>query len=606
MKPIGIQRFLSYLLAILFSAYTYAAPVYLQLGVFKSNKNAEKFQQQLKLASTRPSTIKRYVKNNIIYYALIIEGFKSYDEAKKLSKALKDRGINVMVKKLSKQQKLYEFFSLPAIEQAEVSTARQEYNQAVDNPERIMYKSFHLPTSPDTNTHKVFKMTMHEAILLSLRYSPDIQNTELDRITARYTLREQQNAFELQYALSASSNFTWQRTIENGRLPSQNSWQINPSISKKNRWGGETTVSMDTTISNQDASPQLTFSYKQPLLNGAGPTVVERDLNNKLDSEIMNKLKLKQAYIDKVTAVISAYRNLIVKKNSLETSKQSLKDAKYTYWVNKKKIQAGELERTGNIQQEYQVANLTVGLEEQRNSFIQAKRAILQLIGLDPKINIEVPSDVKMPKLQVPNQEQSVRYALSHNTAYLNELIQYRITKRAYKVAQNNMLWDLSLNASHTFGSRSYNGRNFNFTSGDEQRSNVGLKLNVPINDLSRNSTLISAKVSLEQARLNLLASKRQLETKVINAVVNIKMQKKLYAMNIKQLELAQRSYDIENKKRQVGIASSLDVTNTQNQLINAKNSLISAKISYLEGVSALEQILATTLDVWHIKMRIA
>ncbi len=74
--------------------------------------------------------------------------------------------------------------------------------------------------------------------------------------------------------------------------------------------------------------------------------------------------------------------------------------------------------------------------------------------------------------------------------------------------------------------------------------------------------------------------------------------------MHIKQLGLAKRSYDIEVKKRKAGISSALDVTNTQNQLIDARNSLISAKISYLEGVSSLEQLLATTLETWKIKMR--
>ncbi len=578
---------------------------YLQVGVFHQSKNAKQMLAYIKQLNSYPMAIKQSVLNTKITYTVIIEGFKNKTVAQKLQSFLKTKGYKCLLKRPGKNLRLFKFMPTPAVEEAIVSHAYQELTKAKKNPEYMLTHELYMPVSPDVPHSKSVALSMRDAILLSLRYSSDIQSTELDRITARYQLRIKQNDFELQYAMTGSNQFSWSRTLGQNQ-PMTQSWALDPSVSLKSKWGGVTKVAMANGFDGKDYSPQVTLSFAQPLLRGAGPSVVEQGLNDQYDKEIINILSIKQSYIDKVTAVITAYRSLIQQHNTYLTQKKSLKDAKYTFWVNKKRIEAGALEPTGNIQQEYQVSNLSVTLESQLNTLTQAKRSLLQLIGLDPKLAITVPSDTSIGRMVMPNMKKTVNNALNQNISYMNALINYKITKRAYNTAQNDQLWQLNLAASKTYGSASGTGqdRNFsNITNGRNQGSQVGLNLNVPINDLARRSTLISAKVSLEQSRLKLIAQRRQLQTDVINKVVNIKTQVSLYNMNVKQLSLAQRSYDIEIKKRTAGISSSIDVTNTQNQLINAKNSLIGSKISYLEGMSSLQQLLGTTLDVWQIKM---
>lgn len=583
-----------------------AYDAYLQVGVFAKLKNAQKLQTEVDRINHFPSIIKRTSEEADIKYVLLIEGFKNKAVATGLQASLKKSGYQSMLKSLSKQQRLFAMMPYPALEEASVRQAYANLQKAKKNPEYLLDKQLSMPVSPELTHNKTYDMSIRDAILLSLRYSPDLLSTELDRIVSRYQLRVNENEFELRYALSATTQFSWNKS-QGVRQPLQNNYVATPSLSLKSNWGGTTTVTMNNTYGDDIYSPQLVLNYEQPLLRGMGPSVVEKSLRDQQDQEKINKLTLKDTYINKVTAVISAYRNLISQKNAYETQQRSLKDAKYTYWVNKKRIEAGELEPSGNIQQEYQVSNLAVTLESQRNQLEQSKRSLLQLIGLDPTLRIKVPSNIHVPRMKAPDLNTSIEYAYKNNIAYQNVLVNYRITKRALVAAQNDQLWELNLTATQSYGTSSATAQDSGFqniTNGRNQASQVGLRLNVPINDLPRRSTLISAKVSLEKARLNLVAQKRQLETDVINKIVNIKTQINLYRMHIKQLALAQRSYDIEVKKRKAGISSALDVTNTQNQLIDARNSLISAKISYLEGVSSLEQLLGTTLEVWKIKMR--
>ena len=78
----------------------------------------------------------------------------------------------------------------------------------------------------------------------------------------------------------------------------------------------------------------------------------------------------------------------------------------------------------------------------------------------------------------------------------------------------------------------------------------------------------------------------------------------KRYQHAQRQVDLAEKSYELEKKKQQAGIASALDVNNTQNQWTQSQIGLIESKIAYLNQLTALQQLLGTTLDYWHIKLR--
>lgn len=586
-----------------FSSMSYAYEGYLQLGAYGQLANAQRIANTVQSLSSYPVKVNPSKRSEKALYTVIIQGFKTKQQAQQLQSHLQTHGYKSLLK-LSLSTALASKAGQLAY-QPDIDQARQALSSAIQNPEYLLKHDLQMPIAPDGHANKPLFLPLREAIFLALRYSPDLQNSELNRVLQRYQLRIQQNKFELQYALSSTNTFGWAKS--NGSFQHNQAYNVTPKVSLNSAWGTTSSVEMNNAYDGQNYSPTVSFNLSQPLLRGAGPTVAQQPLNDQYDRELINKLSLKQSVIDKVTAVISAYRSLIQQNNAYQTQLRSLKEAKRTLWVNKKRIEAGQLERTGNIQQSYQVANLSVTLESQRNNLVQARQALLQQIGLDPNLNIRVPDDVTLDKLEVPPLQETVHYALAHNTQYQNALIDYRITKRAYNVALNQQLWRLDLTAGYTLGGSNAGGGNQglqNIFNGRNQSSTIGLQLDVPINDLNRRNTLISAKVALEQARLNLVAQRRALEMNVINRVMNIKTQLSLYKMSLRQQALAKQSYQIEIKKRQAGIATSLDVTNTQNQLIQAQNGLISAKIAYLEGLSQLYQLLGTTLDVWKIKMR--
>ena len=285
-----------------------------------------------------------------------------------------------------------------------------------------------------------------------------------------------------------------------------------------------------------------------------------------------------------------------------------MKEANKSYEINEKKIAAGQLEPTGNIQQSYQIESLNLMVEQAVNDFKTAAQDLLQTIGLDPDMRLAVPSDVTLDKINIPVVGEAITKALEHNAQYLALKMMLRADERAYAVAKNQQLWQLDATANAQTGIMTgvdsnvaglkgiYNGQNVT--------KSVGVTLTIPLNDIGRRNQLITAKIRLEKDRLNLIAAKRALITMIKNTINTIQSQAKRYELAKRQVDLAAKSYELEKKKLQAGIASALDVNNTQNQLIQSQAGLISAKIAYLNQLSTLQRILGTTLEYWHIKLR--
>lgn len=506
------------------------------------------------------------------------------------------------------QQHLYSWVDDPKAEALHVTQAGERLRQAIANPETMLDQWVSLPTSPAARKKKSVRLSEREAILLALRYNPNIQNAELDRIVQRYQLRLANNEFELQYALGASGAI--QKSTYNG-VGSDTSRSViaSPEMKYKSKLGTQASLMIDNNVgANNNYNPVLNLSLTQPLLRGFSRAANEAVLLDAKDNDWFNKLSTRQAIVDQVTQVIGAYRALILSANNLENQRAQLKEAKKTYTINKQKIAAGQLEPTGNIQQSYQIESLSLLVEQGANDFNTAAQDLLQSIGLDPDMHLSVPSDVTLHKLIVPNLQQAIDTALQHNTQYLAQKMAIRIDERAYTVAKNQQLWQLD--AAGTIQSGVVNdvmgnaGGIRSIYNGNNTTESARLTLTVPLHDLSRRSQLINAKVRLEKDRINLIAVRRALVTNVTNTVRTIQSLVKRYQLAQKQVRLAEQSYQLEKKKRQAGISSVLDVNNTQNQLIQAQSGLIGAKIAYLNQLSALQRMLGTTLEDWHIQLR--
>ncbi len=508
----------------------------------------------------------------------------------------------------NEQNNLYRWVDNPTEESQRVDLSKKRLDHAIKDPEFMLNHWIELPTSPESYRKKTLYLTIKDAIFLALRYNPNIQNAELDRIIQRYQLRLAHNEFELQYALAGQAAVTNSQYSNIGRASTE-SYMATPEFDLKTKLGSHAKLKMDNSaVAVGDYNPLLSFSFSQPLLRGFGTNVNEIGLQNAIDNEFLNKIYLKQSVMDQITQVITAYRALILSGNNLKNQQRQLAEARKSYDRNEKKIRAGQLEPTANIQQSYQIQSLNLMVEQAENEFKTTAQNLLETIGLDPDMKLAVPNNVSLKNIQTPDVNRCVTQALEHNSQYLALKMAFKADERAYINAKNQQLWQLDLTTNVQTGattgvnntSRGLRG----IYSGHNVTESAGVMLTIPLHDLTRRDALISAKIRLEKDKVNLIAAKRALITTIKNTISTIGSLAKRYKLALRQVNLASQSYTLEKKKQQAGIATALDVNNTQNQLIQAQMGLIGAKIAYLNQISALQRVLGTTLDDWQIKLR--
>jgi outer membrane protein TolC len=131
----------------------------------------------------------------------------------------------------------------------------------------------------------------------------------------------------------------------------------------------------------------------------------------------------------------------------------------------------------------------------------------------------------------------------------------------------------------------------------------IGLTLSVPINSVFSRAQYAQAKVSREQAELNLKNQEQQAFLEIRDAVRNVQTNyKRIQAYKVAR-ELAEEKLDAEEKKLKVGLTTNYLVLQHQRDLANARSAELRAIIDYNLSLASLDRALGMTLDKRNIKM---
>ena len=428
------------------------------------------------------------------------------------------------------------------------------------------------------------QMKLQDAILLALRNNPQIQSARLQRVVDKFSLEVARNEFLPQYGLSGIA------TYSQGSRPD---YKASPELSLKTAIGTQIAVSGQPAL-NTDEEHRLALTVTQPLLRGFGPKVNLAGYRNSLDNEEVNKLTLRDRFQSTVTEVITGYYQVVQDYNRLDVDNASLKESEQTLHATKMQIKAGKRPETDISQQAAQVAQQRFAITQDLNTIDQDTQKLLIILGLDPHSNISIDKKIDLSLQTLPSKEESVRVALCNNINYRKGLITLKTKYRDLDVAKNNQLWDLSVTAT--------NAQNLLSKYEDiHSDRRVVFNLDIPIGDKSRQQTLVNAKTSLDQFKIDQHNTERQLVSDVITALRNLSAQREQIKLAEKSVEYSEQSMRIAQKKFQYGRSSMFEVTSLQRQVTSQLQTLINQKITYLNTMAQFEQTLGTSLKRWGV-----
>ena len=195
--------------------------------------------------------------------------------------------------------------------------------------------------------------------------------------------------------------------------------------------------------------------------------------------------------------------------------------------------------------------------------------------------------------------------ALGNRPDYQQALLSIDSAKIGVLLAKNNRLWDLDLTGGFSVGSTAPTFaemiRGLRFSEPDWR---VGLNLNIPIGDLTREQGLIASKTNLQTTELGNQGSCATASSSPCATASAMSGPSGCSSSRpSRSRELNEQKLEIEREKLSLGLSSNFQVVTFENDLSASQNNELSATINYLNALTQLDQTLGTTLDTWKIEL---
>lgn len=416
-------------------------------------------------------------------------------------------------------------------------------------------------------------LKVNDAVLLALRYHPNVKNAQLDRVVDRFALEVAHNAFMPQYRLTGSTSW-----VKDGATNKD----IRAEVFMKSIYGSRLGV-----VKNWGDSQNTALEISQPLLRGFDSDVNLSELEAARDSEYTGWLGLQDTLINTIDQALIAYWAVMAAEKGVEVQKKSLDILKKTLKAYELKVKVGQMAKASLDQQRTALLNAELLYENQLNTLNLSRQNLLMSLGLDPNASISVEEDFSaMERVKLPTLQQCIDFALKYNIAYLKQQYTIRSLYRSLLVAQDSQNWKLDATGKI-----------------DKDSWNAGVNLDIPINDLPRQQQLLQAKVSYEKGQRDLLRAKQILLSEVKNQWYNCKSQLEQIKISQQSVKSAYNDYKMALLKQMSGMTSTFEVISLQQQWVDSQLALINLKVSYLNSLIGLHAKLGTTLHIWGIKL---
>jgi outer membrane protein TolC len=438
------------------------------------------------------------------------------------------------------------------------------------------------------------ELTLDEAVALALRHNRGVRSAYLQRVVQRFDLRVAERAFVPQGGIGVE---VVQRRRDGD---TRGETVISPSASWLTPLGGSVSFiwARATPLGGDgDEYDTAGVSLNQPLLRGAGLAVNMAPVRIARLQEEINRLQLEATVSGTVSSVITAYRSLAQAQEQARLAEVSLERTQGLLETNRALIAAGRMAASDIVQTESGVANQEVAVFQARQQVASSQLALLQLLALASRTNVVAIEPMEASRVEV-DLDQAMQRAFDSRVDLLAQRKALEQMRQSVIVARNQRLWDLSLVASATRddGPR-FLGRY------DETDTSVGLRLSIPIGDLSRRQTWLAAETGMQTAELAFEEMKQSVESQVLDAVQSVEANWRQVEAARRARALSERALEIGQERLRFGRASNFEVLSLQADLRAADAQELSANIAYLNALTALDQQIGSTLETWRISL---
>ncbi len=405
---------------------------------------------------------------------------------------------------------------------------------------------------------------------------------------------------------------------------------------------------LETNAGRSDFNPSTTASFtltiQQPLLRGFGLAVNTRNIRIAKNNRRVSDLAFRQQVISTVSAIVSAYWDLVSFNENVRVRQQALALAQKLYEDNKKQVEIGTLAPIEIVRAEAEVASSQQALTQAETQLLQQETLLknaLSRTGVASPLIADariVPTD----RIYVPPTEEIqpiqdlIEMALKNRPDVAQAEIQIQNTKLGLQGSRNNLLPSLDViadfrnnalvgqinklpipavpgtgigptprnpNAVDPFFIGGYGKALSQLFARNFPDYAIGFQLNIPLRNRSAQADMILDQLSLRQQELRRQALLNQVRVDVRNALTAVQQARAAYEAAVKARVLQEQTLEAEQKKYALGASTIFFVIQAQRDLAQARSIEVSAASQYMKAKVQLDAAVGRIIEAYNISI---
>ncbi len=485
-----------------------------------------------------------------------------------------------------------------------------------------------------------YELSLLDAAEIALRNNLNVQVSRYGPESSFHGISSALGAFDATMTFQIPSGFS------RGSSPSNNQIQGGDIVTSQNlsggftwsenlQWGTNYSLGWNQSRNSTDnelqtfnptLSARFNGSISQPLLRNRG------DVNRTSIKVAMNSydssLESFRGQVQNILfQTIQAYWNLRAQSETVIVRQNALDEAQQQYARNQIQVEIGTLAPIETVQAQTSAASAELSLIQALNALENAQDQLKELLNFD--VIVDDPFAYDLVPTEEPEQsiapidvEEAVRIALENDPALAQQRLSLRSADLNLARARNQLLPNLSVNASFNMqgraGTRLLNafgggeietistgigtalGQIF---SGDFNTWSVSATLSMPLHNYSAKASVATSQINQRQQMTSYAQRQQQLRYVVRQQVRNVENLVRQVATSSLSRELSQRQLEAEQRKFEVGTSTNFNVLTFQNDFANAQLSELQAIIQLQTGIAQLELNKGTLLQAYGVQL---
>jgi outer membrane protein TolC len=477
------------------------------------------------------------------------------------------------------------------------------------------------PALPLSVSERVLNLSLEQAIQLALLNNLDIERGRLDP-QVQHTLVEQARAVfdptvELTARLAQTKTLPQNRTVDTQTgatlplsvsRPFSKDAAVTPGFKQQIVTGANyelrfiNTWNRSAPVSSASENPRyegaLTLTFTQPLLRNFGIAVNTAIIRQAQNAEEFARQQLLQTILNTVYAVQQGYWELVFRIEDLGVKREAQKLAEDFLAENKLRVELGALAPVELVQSETQVKQREGDVITAEAAVREAEDVLKEILNIPESIGTwrirllptDTPPFVPIADISI---DEKVAFALQHRPDVVQAQLTVASQEIARDVASNQRLPQLDLG-----GAASVSGFAGNLGSSiadigtaDGYNWEFSLTFSYPLGNRAANNALQQQNLLLQQARIDQRKVQRTVSRQIFQTVRNLETASKRVEVTRAATVLARTQLEAEQEKFRLGLSTSFNVLQLQNQLTAARSDEIRALSDYNEALGQLDQV---------------